>query len=410
MIHYLRTEKRERLRGVALVRLDFNTKDGDWRMEAALPTLRLLVATSRAVVIMSHYGRPKPVVDIPSFSRRGKGRFSISESGTPPSLPLSSEGGSASGGERGGNAKFTLKKDAADLARLLKKKVEFLPNFDFDGIKAKIAESPRGSVFLLENLRFIKGEEENDAKFAKTLASLGDFYVNDAFAVSHRADASVAAITKFLPSYAGLELEKEITFLSRVMQKPSRPLVLVLGGAKAGDKLGVLGYFKNRADLILLGGGAANTMLALRGMDVRKSLRDTDAKELRLLKPLSKLHKIIAPIDYVWNNGRILDLGPKAILDFAGILSKAQTIIWSGPLGMTDDKRYQNGSLSVARAIVKNRHAFSLVGGGETVGLLKKHHLDKKFSFISTGGGAMLDFLAGKRLPGIEALEKLKRV
>ena len=254
-------------------------------MEAVLPTLRLLLKTSRAVVIVSHYGRPEPAGSYAQISKNKRIKF---------------------------DPNFSLKTDAANLARLLKKKVRFVPDFDFDGLKAMVGESPRGSVFLLENLRFVKGEEGNDARFAKALSSLGDFYVNDAFAVSHRANASVAAMTKFLPSYAGLELEKEIESLSRVMQKPARPLVLVLGGAKAGDKLGVLGYFKNKADSILLGGGCANTILALRGMDVKKSLRDTDAKDLRFIAPLANRHNVIAPIDYVWRGGAILDLGPRA--------------------------------------------------------------------------------------------------
>jgi len=389
MIHYLRAAKKKNLTGVALVRLDFNTKVGDWRIESVLPTLRLLIKTSRAIVIMSHYGRP-----------RAEYGLKIKDYGFK----------SIINNQKSIIKKFSIKKDAGDLARLLKKKVVFIPHFDFDKIRAQIAASPRGSIFLLENLRFIKGEEDNDVRLAKMLASLGDFYVNDAFAVSHRADASVAAITRFLPSYVGLELEREIISLSRVMKEPARPLVVVLGGAKAGDKLGVLGYFKNKADSILLGGGCANTMLALRGMDVKKSLRDMDPKDLRLLAPLSVRHNVIAPIDYVWRNDAILDLGLKSVRDFSKILSRAKTIIWAGPMGMIDSKRYQNGSLAVARAIAKNRRAFSLVGGGETVEFLKERHLDKKFSFISTGGGAMLDFLAGEKLPGIEALKKSKRV
>jgi phosphoglycerate kinase len=382
MIHYLRAAKKEDLRGVALVRLDFNTRD-DWRMEAVLPTVRLVARTARAVVVLSHRGRPKAVVD---FSRRQNPL---------PTLPLKGEG----------KTLFSLKKDAVGLSRLLGRKVVFIPHFDWVKIKKEIAGSPRGSIFLLENLRFLKGEEGNDMHLAKQLAALGDYYVNDAFAVSHRANASVAAITEFLPSYAGLEMEEELEHLSRAMRKPARPLVLVLGGAKASDKLGALGYFRNKADSILLGGGSANTMLALRGMDVKKSLRDTDAKDLRALRPFAARHNILAPVDCVWQAGKILDLGSRSIRDFAVILRAARTIVWSGPLGMTDKKQYQKGTLAVAQAIAKNRAAFSVAGGGETVEFLKKHKLDKKFSFISTGGGAMLDFLAGNKLPGIEALK-----
>lgn len=271
-------------------------------------------------------------------------------------------------------------------------------------------------MFLLENLRFMAGEEKNDSKFAKQLASLvlpamgfpktgAGFYVNDAFAVSHRANASVAAITKFLPSYAGLELEREIKSLSKAMRSPKHPLVFVAGGAKAGDKLEVIWYFKNKADNFLLGGGPADTILSLRRMDVKKSIEDTNPADLVKLKKFARLPSVTAPDDFVWQKDRILDIGPRTANRFAKIIAGARTVIWSGPMGMIEEKAYAKGSLAVAHAIAKNRKAFSLTGGGETVEFLKQYNLDKKFSFISTGGGAMLDFLAGKKLPGIEALK-----
>jgi phosphoglycerate kinase len=200
-------------------------------------------------------------------------------------------------------------------------------------------------------------------------------------------------------------LEQEMVRLSRVMDKPKQPLVAIFGGAKAADKLGVLRSFEKKAKWILLGGGCANTVLALRGMNVKKSLRDVDAKDLRVLRPLAAQHNVIAPTDYVWSDGRILDIGSLSAKDFSRIIAGARTIVWSGPLGMTDDARFQKGTLAVARAVAKNRKVFSVAGGGETVELLKQHKLDKKFSFISTGGGAMLDFLAGEKLPGLEALK-----
>ena len=381
MIRYLRTAKKKDLRGVALVRLDFNTKAGDWRLEAIMPTLRLLARTARAVVIVSHRGRPeaRPL----AWWQKKAGRKS---------LPTADQ-------------KLSLRQDAEDLSCRLERDVIFVPHFDLPNIKALITESPRGSVFLLENIRFVKEEEKNDMQFAKKLARLGDYYVNDAFAVSHRAEASVTAITKFLPSYAGLELEEEIKHLSRVMERPVRPLVAIFGGAKAADKLGVLQLFEKKAKWILLGGGCANTVLALRGMDVKKSLRDVDVKDLRVLRPLAARHNVIAPTDYIWSDEKILDIGPLSIKDFSRMIAGARTIVWSGPLGMTDDVRYQKGTLAVARAVAKNQKAFSVVGGGETVEFLKQHKLDKKFGFISTGGGAMLDFLAGEKLPGLEALK-----
>ena len=269
-----------------------------------------------------------------------------------------------------------------------------------------IEKAPTGSVFLLENLRFLPGEEKNDPKLAKALASLADFYVNDAFAVSHRADASISAITKFLPSYAGMELENEIKFLSHVMTKPRHPLVIILGGAKASDKLGVIAYFKKRADAFLLGGGPANTILEARGVDIKKSIEDSDPKDAASVKKIAAYSTVVIPHDFVWGNSMILDLGPKTVRTFERKVAAAKTILWSGPIGMIDRKPYDRGSIKLARAIAKNKKVFSVAGGGETVMFLKKIHLDKKFSFISTGGGAMMDFLAGEKLPGLTALEQ----
>jgi phosphoglycerate kinase len=393
VIHYLRTAKKKDLKGIALLRLDFNTKEGDWRMAAVMPTVRLLAKIARAVLIVSHRGRPV-------FAKTMAGK------------PLGA-GKIIGGVPHGFPAALSLKKDAAALSRLVGKSVTFINHFDFAKIHATIAKSPRGSIFLLENIRFAKEEEKNIVPFAKRLASLAEsperrgYYVNDAFAVSHRAEASVTAITKFLPSFAGLELEQEIIHLSRVMKKPKQPLIAIFGGAKAEDKLGVLKSFEKKARFILLGGGCANTILALRGMDVKNSIRDTDPASLRMLRALAARHNVIAPMDSRWGNGRILDIGPATAKDFSRIIAGAGTIVWSGPMGMTDDARYGKGTLAVARAIANNRKAFSVVGGGETVAFLKEHKLEKKMGFLSTGGGAMLDFLAGKKLPGIEALKNV---
>jgi 3-phosphoglycerate kinase len=352
------------LSGTALLRLDFNTED-DWRMRAVLPTIKFLLKNCEKIIIASHKGRP--------------------------SKPF--------------EKKYSLKQDAAHLSRLLGKKVVFINNFDFKKIRAATEKAPHGMVFLLENLRFLPGEEKNDPKLAKQLASLADLYVNDAFAVSHRANASVAAIAKFLPSYAGLEMEKEIKFLTAAMQKPKHPFVFIVGGAKAADKLGVIRYFKNKADWFLLGGGPANTILSLQGMDVKKSVKDED-EDLNAVKKIAAYKNIILPVDFKWRGEQILDIGQKTIVAFSKKIAQAKTILWSGPLGLIEEKAYRRGSFALARAVTKNRRALSITGGGETVMFLKKVRLDKKFSFISTGGGAMLDYLAGKRLPGIMALEK----
>jgi phosphoglycerate kinase len=361
------------LSGTALLRLDFNTQD-DWRMLAVLPTIKLLLKTSDKIVIISHRGRPDPVTDVQAKA----GKL---------------------------DKKFSLKKNAVTLSEVLKQKVVFIDHFDFPKMKTMIESAAPGSIFLLENLRFNAGEEKNDSKFGKALASLADFYVNDAFAVDHRANASVVAVTKFLPSYAGLELETEIVSLSRATKNPKHPFVFIVGGAKAADKLDAIKYFKNKADWFLLGGGPANTILALRGMDVKKSIRDTDPKTLQEIKPFVNFKKMVVPQDFRWSGQRILDVGAETINQFNAIIAKAETIVWAGPLGMIEDLAYATASLAIASAIVKNKKAFSLTGGGETVEFLKKYNLDKKFSFISTGGGAMIDFLAGKKMPGIEALK-----
>lgn len=333
-------------------------------MKAVVPTIKFLLKNGCKIVILSHRGRPQ-----------------------------------------GRDSKFSLRGDALDLAKLLKKKVAFIDHFDFTRIRRMVAASPARSVFLLENLRFTKGEERNDPKFAKQLASLGDFYVNDAFAVSHRADASVVAVTKYVPSYAGFELEAEIVHLSRVMVRPKCPLVVIVGGAKVSDKLGVVRYFRNKANWFLVGGGPANTLLAVHGMEVKKSLCEQGSDKATIRK-ISRYPNLVLPVDYVWYQSAIVDIGQKTCAAFVKKIAGAKTIVWSGPLGLIDVRRYERGSRIVARAIVKNRRALSVAGGGETVMFLKKIRLDKKFTFISTGGGAMLDFLAGKKLPGIEALKK----
>ncbi len=366
MIRFLSKANRVQLQGTALLRLDFNTRD-DWRMRAVTPTIQLLLKRHAKIVIVSHRGRPNGV-----------------------------------------DKNLSLRKDAPMLRRLIKTPVRFIDHFRFAEIKKMVASAPAGSVFLLENLRFLKGEEENDAGLARHLASLADFYVNDAFAVSHRADASVVAVTKFLPSFAGLEMEREIVSLGRVITHPKKPVVLILGGAKAGDKLGVIQYFKNKADWFLLGGGPANTILFLDGVDVGQSLRDSDPRDLKALARIARFKNLVLPnpSGVVWKDDVILDIGAKAAAAFKKKIAIAGTIIWSGPMGLIEKPAYAHGSLAVARAIARNRRAFSVTGGGETVSFLKKHKLDTKFGFISTGGGAMVDFLAGEKLPGIAALAK----
>lgn len=363
-IQYLSRLNEKRMRGTALLRLDFNTED-EWRMEAALPTLRLLLRRADKVVVVSHRGRP-----------------------------------------HSWHPKLSLRRDAEHLSRLLKKKAVFIPHFRFADIKKQIDAAPRRSLFVLENIRFLHGESTPAPELAKRLASLADYYVNDAFAVDHHPADSVNLMERFLPGYAGLELEQEIKVLGGVMTKPKRPLLLIIGGGKAHDKLGVLRNFEKKADKILFGGAAANTLLKLKGVNVGRSLIDEEKKDYAFLRRFLRGRKAVLPVDWRSERGAILDIGPRTEKLFALYIRRARTVIWSGPLGLIEKKKFASGSLAAAKAVVANRRAFSVTGGGETVAFLRKHKLHTRFGFISTGGGAMLQFLAGEKLPGIAALEK----
>lgn len=342
MINYLRNVPSNYFQGkICLLRLDFNTAD-DWRMEASLKTLKFLSNKCRAILILGHKGRPN-----------------------------------------GFDGKLCLGPEARRLSDLLKKPVTFINHFRFNEIKNTLEKSsPQSSIYLLENLRFLKNEGGGGVVLAKNLASLGDFYINEAFAVSHRRDTSVAVLPKFIKSFAGFEMEEEIKNLSKAIKNSKKPLVFILGGGKALEKLKVFSKLKNKVSVFLVGG-------ALDGKTFKK-----------------KDGNLIFPIDSVRNKKIMKDIGKKTIAIFKNEIAKAGTIIWNGPLGDIDEPCYSNGTKAIALAIVKNRKAFKIAGGGETVMFLKELGLMKKFDFISTGGGAMLEFLAGKKLPGILALEK----
>ena len=405
---FLNSLKNKNLTGkICLLRVDFNITDADLRryqrgltrriplrIESILPTIKFLTKRGAKVVILSHRGRPRSRINADkNADLRG----------------------------------YTLKPFAKIISQSLKKPVHFIDfkkGFNLSKISETIA---RGSIFLLENLRFFPGEDKNDQEFAKSLAFLGTFYINDAFAFSHRPAASMAGIPKFLPSYAGLLLEKEIKNLSRVMKKPKKPLVIILGGAKIADKIGLIENFKNKADCFLIGGAIANTFLAAQGFPVNNSLYDK--KATLAARKLLKTGKIILPLDTAVFKRQILDIGVKTIEKYSKIIKNAKTIIWNGPMGYIEDKRFRKGSLAILEAILKSR-AFSAIGGGETVAVFQTatrgtmriytQNYAEKFNvsqrqvraspriFISTGGGAMLEFLAGKKMPGIEALKNNK--
>jgi phosphoglycerate kinase len=373
MLKVARNLKPSLLKGkTVLLRVDFNVEIekgrilDDYRIRVSLPTIQFLIRLRAKPILMSHRGRPK-----------------------------------------GKEEKYSLRPISQYLAKLLGRRVIFFETWKDLELIWKVV--PEGTIGMLENLRFWPGEEKNDAKFAKTLAKLGDLYINDAFSVSHRLNASVDAITKFLPSYAGLLLEKELTVLSKIKQKSQKPFVLIFGGKKLSDKLPLLETFLPRVDAVLTGGGVANTFLAALGFPVGRSFI-----EKKLLKKAQlmfrKSNSIFLPQDWRTKNDAIFDIGPKTEKLYETIIKKARTILWNGPMGVFEESKFAKGSYRVARSISKNKRAFSVVGGGETVACFRQAitnyqlPITKTHIFLSTGGGAMLEYLAGKKLPGIEAL------
>ncbi|MDP2946122.1 MAG: phosphoglycerate kinase [bacterium] len=259
-----------------------------------------------------------------------------------------------------------------------------------------------GDVFLLDNIRQYEGEEKNDEGFAKKIAGSFDIYVNDAFAVCHREHASVLAVTKFLPSYAGFLLVKEIENLSKAINSPKEGKTLILGGAKIDTKLPVIKNFLDKAENILIGGAIANVFFKAKNVDTKKSLIDdnflSEAKKL-----LKENDNIIIPEDYIISNDMILDIGPEAINKFIKAIDASKMVIWNGPLGKVEEEKFSDGSRKISEAII-NSNAFSIIGGGDTIAFLEKLSLVDKFNYVSTGGGAMLEFLAKNKLPGLLAL------
>lgn len=333
-----------------LVRCDFDvplSKEGeildDFRIRQALPTIGYLMGNNAKVILIGHLGRPEGKV-----VKRLR------------SNPI-----------------------AKRLGELLDRPVTKLNDCVGLEVEKTIGKMQPGEIFILENLRFHKEEEKNDEEFAKKLAGLGDFYINNAFANSHRNHASMTGISKYLPSAAGLDLVKEIEILSGLVENPKKPLVLIIGGSKVEEtKLKVIDRFSETAETFLLGGLVAE--------EIRE-------KKLKLSKP----EKIVWPID---ETGGGKDIGPKTVKLFKEKISVAKTIFWNGPLGMIEKEEFSRGTKKIAKAIIGSC-AFSVVGGGETVEFINKLDLADKFNHISTGGGAMLEFLSGEKLPGIESLK-----
>lgn len=287
------------------------------------------------------------------------------------------------------------------IKNIIGRNLRFLPDCVGNEVEKNVLKANPKDVFLLENVRRYEGEEKNDKKFAKKLAKPFDFYINDAFSESHRRYASISAITEFLPSYGGFLLMKEIKNLVKATEEPKKGKTLILGGAKIETKFPVIKNFLNKAENILIGGAVANVFLKAKGVAIGESL--TDDNFLENAKNLIRSEEITVPEDYIDSECMILDIGQKTTAKFSEIIAKSKIVIWNGPLGKYEVEQFSIGTKKISEAII-NSGAFSIVGGGDTVAFLEKFNFIKKFNYVSTGGGAMLQFLAGDKLPGLEAL------